>query len=385
MDTTPEPEQLRPASETVEPKAQPTTTIPFEFTGKVDQYFKIWIVNVALTICTLGIYSAWAKVRKKRYLYGNTLLQGTPFEYHGDPVKILKGRLIVVGIVAAYSWATMSTAADLGSLGPLFIVMLPWLVVTARTFNARNSSHRHIRFDFRARWGEAFSLFWVVPGLVGLTAGIAYPYFAYLRSEFLVRHSAFGITPLVWLGQARDKIKTFYAIYCLALLRGVAVALLGFMLSFLGVFHLTMILEFLVPAIFPQMAFQDVAAELDSLGINWLPFFLSALVGVPTVFAYLRSKTTNFIWSNATLGNHRFVSFLDGNRMISLYISNALAILLSLGLLIPWATIRTVRYRLDHFKLLPAGDLDKFVASEQEKVPAVGEEMSAFFDVDVGI
>ena len=58
MDTTLESEQLTPASEMVEPENHPTTTIPFEFTGKVDEYFKIWIVNVALTICTLGIYSA---------------------------------------------------------------------------------------------------------------------------------------------------------------------------------------------------------------------------------------------------------------------------------------------------------------------------------------
>ena len=78
------------------------TPVPFEFTGKAREYFRIWIVNVALTICTLGIYSAWAKVRKKRYLYGNTLLQGTSFEYHGDPIKILKGRLIIGGMLLAY-------------------------------------------------------------------------------------------------------------------------------------------------------------------------------------------------------------------------------------------------------------------------------------------
>ncbi len=55
-------------------------TIPFEFTGTAEEYFKIWIVNVGLTIVTFGIYSAWAKARKKRYLYGNTRLRGTAFE-----------------------------------------------------------------------------------------------------------------------------------------------------------------------------------------------------------------------------------------------------------------------------------------------------------------
>ena len=31
--------------------------IGFEFNGNASEYFKIWIVNVALSIMTLGIYS----------------------------------------------------------------------------------------------------------------------------------------------------------------------------------------------------------------------------------------------------------------------------------------------------------------------------------------
>jgi hypothetical protein len=70
-----------------------TTTIPFNFTGRTGEYFRIWIVNVMLTIASLGIYSAWAKVRNKRCFYGNTSVDGTAFDYHADPVAILKGRL----------------------------------------------------------------------------------------------------------------------------------------------------------------------------------------------------------------------------------------------------------------------------------------------------
>ncbi|MEX1058239.1 MAG: DUF898 family protein, partial [Natronospirillum sp.] len=46
--------------------------IPVAFNGRGGEYFGIWIVNIALTVLTLGIYSAWAKVRNKRYFYGNT-------------------------------------------------------------------------------------------------------------------------------------------------------------------------------------------------------------------------------------------------------------------------------------------------------------------------
>jgi uncharacterized membrane protein YjgN (DUF898 family) len=63
--------------------------IPFEFRGSGAEYFRIWIVNLLLTIVTLGIYSAWAKVRRLRYFYGNTYLDGHSFEFHGRPLAIL--------------------------------------------------------------------------------------------------------------------------------------------------------------------------------------------------------------------------------------------------------------------------------------------------------
>ena len=53
---------------------------PFSFTGTGGEYFRIWIVNLILSILTLGIYSAWAKVRTNRYFYGNTQVDNTGFE-----------------------------------------------------------------------------------------------------------------------------------------------------------------------------------------------------------------------------------------------------------------------------------------------------------------
>ena len=74
----------QPAEQAAAPEAQvpspPAASQPaverFQFTGKTGEYFGIWIVNLFLTIVTLGIYSAWAKVRKKRYFYANTIIDG---------------------------------------------------------------------------------------------------------------------------------------------------------------------------------------------------------------------------------------------------------------------------------------------------------------------
>ena len=89
-----------------------TKTYDFSFTGNGYEFFKIWIVNLALTILTLGIYSAWAKVRTNRYFYSHFQLDGEGFEYHAKPLEILKGRLIAVGLLLGYYFlGSLSLAA----------------------------------------------------------------------------------------------------------------------------------------------------------------------------------------------------------------------------------------------------------------------------------
>ena len=66
--------------------------LKLEFRGNGREYFQVWIVNLCLTLVTLGIFSAWAKVRKKRYFYSNLILDGTPFQYLASPIPILRGR-----------------------------------------------------------------------------------------------------------------------------------------------------------------------------------------------------------------------------------------------------------------------------------------------------
>lgn len=345
--------------EIIETEAPHTRFLPFEFTGNTREYFKIWIVNISLTILTLGIYSAWAKVRTKRYFYGNTLLDGISFEYLGDPMKILKGRLIVLGIFALYVVMAVFLPAVQTISGFLSLVLLPWLVVKGRTFNTRNSSFRNIRFDFRVTYGEAYKIFFGLLLLASLTGGLAYPYFAFRRNAFLIDHSKYGTTPFKF--DMRVSWKDFYAIY-------IKSALLAIVLFVGGALIMVILPRVMPPPINPNIFFP----------LLLLLLYLSVL-------AYQKTLITNLVWSNLVIGNSRFESTLHAGRMIKLYLSNALAILMSLGLLIPWVRIRMTRYRLDHITLWAVGDLDEFIASQQSEVSAAGEEISEFFDIDVGI
>ena len=70
---------------------EPRTT-QVHFTGNGREYFGIWIVNLLLSVLTLGIYSAWAKVRTLQYFYGHSRVDGQGFRYLATPLQILKGR-----------------------------------------------------------------------------------------------------------------------------------------------------------------------------------------------------------------------------------------------------------------------------------------------------
>ncbi len=334
--------------------------IPFEFSGKAGEYFKIWIVNILLTILTLGIYSAWAKVRRKRYFYGNTHLKDSTFEYHAQPVQILKGRLIAFGALVVYAAVEAILPLAAAVLAILFVFAVPWLVIKAHAFNARNSSYRNLRLNFKGDYARALGVYIGLPILSVITLGLAYPAYMYHRAKFVVANSAYGTAPFTFTATAGG----FYLIALKAILMVIAagVVLVGLIQVFGSI----------------------SASGIGGIGI-WQLIILGGILIFPMIRAYVDTAVANLVWSNVSASNNQFQSTLRTRYMLWLYLSNAVAIVLSLGLLIPWAQIRTMRYRLENLTLLAKDDLDRFVAREQDKVDAAGEEVSEFFDLDIGI
>src|SRR5215475_68945 len=121
---------------------------PLRFTGTGSEYFGIWIVNLLLTILTLGIYSAWAKVRRLQYFYRHTELAGSSFDFHGSPILILVGRILALLLLVLYnysirlpSWLTLVVIIAIA-------ILLPWLLRNSFRFRLYNSSWRGTRFHF---------------------------------------------------------------------------------------------------------------------------------------------------------------------------------------------------------------------------------------------
>src|ERR1700761_2616002 len=128
------------------------TILAVEFRGRGAEYFRIWIVNVALSVLTLGLYSAWAKVRTQRYFYGNTYLAGQSFEYHASAWRILLGRIIALTLLLCYSVSVVLVPVSFGLWLLILGAALPWLANSSLRFNARNSSWRNVRFNFTATY-----------------------------------------------------------------------------------------------------------------------------------------------------------------------------------------------------------------------------------------
>jgi len=317
----------------------PSRQTALQFKGEAGEYFRIWIVNICLTIVTLGIYSVWAKVRRKRYFYANTLLDGSSFDYLARPTAILQGRAIVFGAFVAYSIAKeINPAIGLLLLFVLFLFM-PAIVIRALRFNAVNSTFRNVRFGFSAQLGETFRLLLIPTFLMLLTLGLIFPYYIYRKKKYFAEHSSFGKTSFSFSATAG----AYYLVYLKALL---------YFLLFL-------------------------AGSVVTLGIGALPLYL-------LFAAYRDGAVGRLSWPSTSLGEIRFGCAWKTGELFKLYFLNTLGIVFTLGLLVPWAAVRTARYELGGISLA-GGNLGGFLADAAQQIDATAEEADDFLGFEFGL
>ena len=353
------------------------TKLPLQFTGKTREFFGIWIVNVLLIVVTLGLYSPWAKVRSRRYFYGNTVLDNSAFDYTADPIAILKGYLIALLLLFIYSIAIQFFPAVQFIFILIFLGVMPWLVVRSMIFRAANSVYRNIRFTFGKNYRQAFTVFAGLPMLLPLTLGLIMPYIVFRQKQFLVNNSGFGTSPFSFHARPRD----FYKVY--------AIILLFMLIPIIGI-----IAAIAIPAYHEYLAtaagkpfIKQAAGTPDMMTIiltQVLTISFTVLVSL-FFYAYIGSRINNLIWNNIEIASNRFSSSLRARDLLWLYFSNLLAIVFSFGLLIPWAKIRMARYRMGKLTMLATTSLTGFVKQEQENVGAAGEEIGELFDIDIGL
>ncbi len=380
-------------------------TLPVEFTGKGFEYFKIWIVNLCLSVVTLGIYSAWAKVRRISYFYGNTRIDGHSFSYLAEPIKILKGRIIAVFFLFVYviSWDFFPDFAII--ILAIGLLMLPFIIVAATSFQIRNSAYRNIRFHFRSDYREAYRIMIVPIGIVFLLTWISYevidrfvienieleegqsitpadfiptiffllilpliPYLDYVRTKFIILHAQYGDRRTEFSAGAGG----FYGIYII------------FVLLMIGI---SILFGFIIVAIVSMSVVgnEEVQAEAVNASAAAMVPALFIMYGALLFFSgYFRAARTNLVHGSTSFGEININSSLQFKGVGWIYLSNTLAIIFSLGLMIPWAQVRMARYVASRTEI-ESRDLGNITASSHEETNALGEEIVDAFDLDLGL
>ncbi len=340
----------------------PTVDYRLSFTGTAREYFGIWIVNMLLKIVTIGFYTAWAKVRQRRYFAGTTLLNGEPFEYLAEPKALFRGWLIAVAAVVIYSVAGRYSPTLGIVVGLAIFCVLPWVIVRSRVFNFRNLAHRNIRFMFRPNYAESYRVYLGYALLIPLTLGILYPYVVYRQKRFLVENASYGSTPFKFTATKGD----FYVFFLLAFLALLGILVMGGLL--IAAFG---------AGLGPALGGRHYPGFMGP--VLFVALYLSVIIGVMTAL-------NNLVWNKTELGDIRFASDMSPMTVIWLYFSGFVAVACSLGLLFPWAAVRLRRYRYDHLTLRTAAGIEGFVAGVQAAgVGAAGEEIGDVFGLDVDI
>ncbi len=348
----------------------PTTTHAerLSFTGKGTEYFRIWIVNLALSVVTLGIYSAWAKVRRLKYFYLNTSLAGGSFDFHGDPLAILKGRLIAVALLLAYQFSGMISPYIALLTMALLALVFPWLIVRSLRFKLHNSSYRGLRYSFRGNNKQGYINFLLYPLLALVTLYLLAPLAHQRIKRFQHGNSWYGNTRFAFTASSG----AFFGLY----------------LKLLGLVVLVVVLVAGGAALLHPVGFANPGELSEEARARLATFFLAVFAGIYLLLFLLlgpwfSARLQNLVWNHTTLGPHRIISQVQARRLLWIYLGNFIGILLTLGLFKPFADVRLARYRLQQMGLVSTGDLETILADQQQATTATGEEAADLFDIDI--
>lgn len=360
-------------------------TLPLAFTGSGAEYFRIWIVNLLLTIVTLGIYSAWAKVRRLQYFDRNTTVDGAAFDFHGKPLAILKGRIVAVLLLALYQYAFgFSITAGLIVVAALLLV-LPFLLRGALRFRLHNTSWRGLRFGFTGTPALAYATFippmlmFMLPGVAGAllaggTARAPSPWFA-----------LFGLIYLVWplmhaaikrYQHAHIRFAGVDSVYTLKTRR--------FWPPYLLAFATMVVLGIVAAVVLPLFARLGSRGAVSPLVLVALA--LLAYGALLSLFPYLQARLGNLVWSHSGFPGLSITSDMTFRGLLKLHALNTILTLLTIGLFRPFAVVRTQRYILAHLHITSSIDIDALEsAGKGADVNAVGDGAADFLGIDFAL
>ena len=385
-----------------------------EFSGSGGEFFRVWIVNLLLTIVTLGFYTPFARRRTAQYFYSHTLVADSPLEFTAQQRKMVFGFLLLVVIYLAFK-----LAADTGQDTAVALFLLagaalaPYFWASAMRFRLGATRWRGVRLQFAASWAEvykaswpvfAMALIWIVvvaafAGMAGETpaggpavdrllpkvpavawllvvVGLVASVLCIIRLEF--NYKSLLVTK-AYIGAQAGRWKPAYGDFV-----RIWAATLG---MFLG--------GALLFAVIVALAVGGTLVAATSgkpLGIGTIvAFVVGAIAFIFGLFlisaparAYREAKMFQLVWNNVGVSTvARFKCKLRAKRYVMLRVLNMFLTLLTLGFYRPFAMVSEYQMKVQSVTLHVKGGLDQLVGQLTRQQDGLGDAVADAVGLDL--
>jgi uncharacterized membrane protein YjgN (DUF898 family) len=377
-----------PPSLPAPPPPDPAFRARLVFDGQGAEYFRIWVVNLLLTLLTLGVYSAWAKVRKARWFAQHTALLGDRFDYHGDPWRILLGRVLALALLAGWTLA-FDLSPWLGwAVLALLLVAGPALFAGAQRFKLANTSWRGLRFGFQAPWREVYQV--CVPLLLVWTLGTVLTH-AGAPLDWVMWSGLLLVALLPWAHARLKRLQharasfgdrafsfepaatAFYALYAKGLVLAIAGGVVGMLM-----FALTVAIVW---------GGNPKSIPSDHIVLSVVAGAALSLVAWIAAWPFFAARAQQIVWGHTRLdGGIGFAGHMGGWTLCKLVLTQTLLTLLTAGLYWPFAAVAIARYRIESVEVVgevPLSEMRVAVAPDRAG-RATGDAAADMFGLDLG-
>ncbi|MBE9528772.1 MAG: DUF898 domain-containing protein, partial [Proteobacteria bacterium] len=302
-------------------------SLTFHGTGKT--LFGIYIVNMLLSVATLGVYFFWGKAKVRRYLFSGSAFMGERFSYTGTGKELFAGKIRATGLLfVVFGPPNLLSEMVHPALGLLALPAILMFPPIARTLTMRyrmsRSLWRNIQFSFRGTVNDAIKLYLLGTLKSIITLGFHYPTYYIDKQTFWRSNTWYGGENFDYDGETTGVRKTIIT-----------------------------------------------GSLLTVLTLGLYGFWLSA-------------KLARYNWAHTTYKGLRFKFTATGRDVLNYQITNVLLLVFTLGLAMAWVQKRKIDFNFKHLKI--EGDIDfKEVEQSAENAKATGESLAPGLDIDFAI
>ncbi|NPC56053.1 YjgN family protein [Caenimonas soli] len=386
---------------------------PLEFSGSGGEFFRVWIVNLLLTIVTLGFYTPFARRRTAQYFYSHTLVANSPLEFTAQQRKMVFGFLLLVVIYVAFKLAA-ETGQD--AAVSLFLLagaaLAPYFWASAMRFRLGATRWRGVRLQFAASWAEVYKASWPVFALalvwIAVVAAFAVLADAAPASGTAVVRLLPKVPPLAWLLVVGALIAS---VLCLIRLEFnyksllVTKAHIGAQAGrwkpayrdFVRIWAAALGMFLGGALLFAVLVGLAVGGTLAS--ISGKPMHVSTIIafvvgGIAFIFglflisaparAYREARMFQLVWNNVGVSTvARFKCKLRTRRFVWLRVMNMFLTLLTLGFYRPFAMVSEYRMKTESVTLHVKGGLDQLVGQLVRQQGGLGDALADAVGLDL--